>query len=133
MKEEILKRLEEFIALMGWNKREFAAKVGIFPQEVNRYLSGENTITRLFIPLYFNGCNLHWLIDNEEVYKNTINRDSIDKINNKFSDEVNSTLILENERLKIRLEEKELFIDKLLSRDYDSKEANKVVATVKNY
>ena len=77
--------------------------------------------------MYFHGCNLHWLIDNEEVYNGKIN------ISNTLNNDIEFKLNQEISFLKGRLEEKELFIDKLLSRDYDSKEANKVVATVKNY
>jgi len=54
-------RLSEWIAMQGWTKTEFAARMEIHPQNVSKYLSGALKIEGLYGKLMDNGCDIHWL------------------------------------------------------------------------
>lgn len=58
----ILKRLKELMKQKNWSKAEFARKMGIKAQNVNKYLNGELDISGLFLQLHLEGCDINWLI-----------------------------------------------------------------------
>lgn len=59
---EITERLNSFVKSKGWSKKKFAEEVGIQPQNVSKYLSGELETTNLYNRLYVLGCDINWLI-----------------------------------------------------------------------
>ncbi len=57
------KRLYEFFCSKGYKtKKEFAEKMNIQPQWVNKYFSGEFNPVDLMIPLALEDCDIQWLI-----------------------------------------------------------------------
>lgn len=54
-------RLKEFIDERNWSKAEFARRAGIYPQDVNKYLSGLLNIENLYLKLQEAGCDMQWL------------------------------------------------------------------------
>ena len=59
---EKAKRLQDFIEEQKWSKAEFARRMGIPQQNVNRYLSGELDPMNLAEELFNEGCNVEWLM-----------------------------------------------------------------------
>lgn len=59
-------RLKEFIDERSWSKAEFARRVGIYPQDVNKYLSGLLNIENLYLKLQEAGCDMQWLKTGEK-------------------------------------------------------------------
>ena len=57
------KRLESWWKSKGWSKAEFARRMRIWPQNVNKYFSGELDPTNLVEPLMKEGCDVVWIID----------------------------------------------------------------------
>ncbi len=110
MESEIITRLKEFIKQKGWSKAEFARRLEIFPQDVNRYLTGVNDIQKIIIKLHKVGCNIIWLIDGTASNNSIV---SPPKGNNTLiqeKDSIINTLTVENIVLKTRLEERENII-----------------------
>lgn len=65
MNELISNRLQIFINHKRWNKAEFARRMGIYAQDVNRYFEGKLDIQKLIIKLHSEGCNINWLLTGE--------------------------------------------------------------------
>jgi hypothetical protein len=59
-----LKNLQEFFKYTGWTKSEFARRMNILPQNINKYLIGELDVQGIAINLLKEGCNLQWLFEN---------------------------------------------------------------------
>lgn len=59
-------RLREFITGRSWTKAEFARRVGIYPQDVNKYLAGQLNIENLYLRLQEAGCDVQWLRTGEK-------------------------------------------------------------------
>jgi hypothetical protein len=56
-------RLEQWYKSKGWLKTEFAGKMHIWPQNVNKYFTGELDPTNLAEQLMKEGCDVNWIID----------------------------------------------------------------------
>ncbi len=59
-------RLKEFIQERSWSKAEFARRVGIYSQDVNKYLHGLLNIENLYLKLQEAGCDMQWLKTGEK-------------------------------------------------------------------
>ena len=57
------KRLESWWKSKGWSKAEFAQRMSIWPQNVNKYFSGELDPTNLIEQLMKEDCDIVWIID----------------------------------------------------------------------
>ncbi len=62
-------RLEQWWNLKGWSKAEFARRMKIWPQNVNKYFSGELDPTNLFEQLMKEECDVVWIIDGKTLEK----------------------------------------------------------------
>ena len=62
-------RLELWWKLKGWSKAEFARRMQIWPQNVNKYFSGELDPTNLVETLMKEGCDVVWIIDGKTTEK----------------------------------------------------------------
>jgi transcriptional regulator with XRE-family HTH domain len=60
------RRLQGFIDSQSWNKAEFARRMGIAQQSVNRYLTGELDPMNLAEELFKEGCDIEWLMTGKE-------------------------------------------------------------------
>ncbi|MGA3285814.1 MAG: helix-turn-helix transcriptional regulator [Bacteroidota bacterium] len=56
-------RLESWWKSKGWSKAEFAQRMSIWPQNVNKYFSGELDPTNLIEQLMKEDCDVVWIID----------------------------------------------------------------------
>jgi transcriptional regulator with XRE-family HTH domain len=56
-------RLELWWKLKGWSKTEFAQRMKIWPQNVNKYFSGELDPINLIEQLIKEECDIVWIID----------------------------------------------------------------------
>jgi transcriptional regulator with XRE-family HTH domain len=56
-------RLEQWWRSKGWRKSEFAERMKIWPQNVNKYFSGELDPTNLAEQLVKEDCDVVWIID----------------------------------------------------------------------
>ena len=56
-------RLESWWKSKGWSKAEFAQRMNIWPQNVNKYFSGELDPTNLIEQLMKEDCDVVWIID----------------------------------------------------------------------
>jgi transcriptional regulator with XRE-family HTH domain len=56
-------RLKSWWKSKGWSKAEFARRMSIWPQNVNKYFSGELDPTNLIEQLMKEDCNVVWIID----------------------------------------------------------------------
>lgn len=128
MESEIITRLKEFIKEKGWSKAEFARRLDIFPQDVNRYLTGVNDIQKILIKLHKVGCDIIWLIDGTVRNNSSLASSNISTLPIQENSNIINTLTIENIILKARLEEKEQFIKLLLDRQSIDFEANIVKA-----
>lgn len=72
LKQEIGKRIQIFVKEKGWKKVEFAEKMGIYPQNVNKYFSGEFDFTNIIDDLMKEGCDLTWLLTGKETQGETM-------------------------------------------------------------
>lgn len=59
--KEMAARLATFIKAKGWSKAYFARTVGIYPQNVNRYLKGISDPRKIIINLIPHGLNPEWI------------------------------------------------------------------------
>jgi len=55
-------RLEQWWKTKGWTKLEFARRMKIWPQNVNKYFSGQLDPMSLAQELYDEGCDLIWIL-----------------------------------------------------------------------
>ena len=126
METELIKRLEEFIKEKGWNKADFARNMGIFPQHVNRYFNGKADIQKIFVKLSEYGCDLNWLATgiktNQYGYADKLLLESKVK-----------SLELEKIIFTAKLEEKQFLIDTLLRANYELKNDDDFLSSVKNF
>jgi len=72
-KSDISHRIESFIQQKGWSKAEFARRMGIFPQHVNKYLTGEFDFFNLIEKLEIEGCDIDWLMTGKQYIDASIN------------------------------------------------------------
>ncbi len=56
-------RLKIWWEQKGWSKTEFAQRMKIWPQNVNKYFSGELDPINLIEQLIKEGCDIVWIID----------------------------------------------------------------------
>jgi transcriptional regulator with XRE-family HTH domain len=61
------RRLREFIDSQNWTKAEFARRMGIPQQNVNRYLTGELDPMNLAEELLGERCDIVWLMTGRDV------------------------------------------------------------------
>ena len=66
------KRLREFMDSQNWSKAEFARRMGIPQQNVNRYLAGELDPMNLAEELLKENCNIEWLMTGKSTKEGTI-------------------------------------------------------------
>jgi hypothetical protein len=59
-------RLESWWKSKGWSKAEFAQRMSIWPQNVNKYFSGELDPTNLIEQLMKEDCDVVWIIGKAE-------------------------------------------------------------------
>ncbi len=65
-KSQIGNRLRLFIENLGISKAEFGRRIGVVPQNVNRYLTAEADIFSIIGILEEMGCNIDWLLTGKE-------------------------------------------------------------------
>ncbi len=58
-------RLKLWWKSKGWSKAEFARRMKIWPQNVNKYFTGELDPTNLLEPLMKEECDVVWIISGE--------------------------------------------------------------------
>ena len=51
----------------GWSKNEFARKMGIWPQNVNKYFVGQLDPMNLVDPLRKEDCDILWILDGRKL------------------------------------------------------------------
>lgn len=126
-KVEIGKRVKEFIEFKKWKKIDFAKNVNIFPQDVNKYLTGVQDIQRLFISLYEAGCSIDWLISGKGSMLLEVEVE-VEKVNSFVTNDVEKRLNIIEERMN-KLDEVEAMLKMLVKQDIDNKKTSSLRAS----